>query len=302
MVSIVTRKVKGNDYLYLVETFREAGKVKQRTLKYIGKKRPVPKEELVCMQRSHAKEDWILTKMQDHLSYQDHAAMKNASKQQEMHLQRLDKTTREKERERFLSAFITSSNAIEGSTMTKKETYEYLFQDVTPAGHSKKELYMAENLLAAWKYLEKHCKKFPKEHDLLALHTCVNNRIERATLGKYKKVQNYVGDVYTTSYLYVPERMKELFLWIKKAFKKIDDFEVAFQSHAQFELIHPFVDGNGRVGRLLLNWLLMYKELSPLIITKRGKYLEALQNAQRGKLVAICQFCYRSYAEQYRFA
>ena len=90
----------------------------------------------------------------------------------------------------------------------------------------------------------------------------MNRRIEsEKTLGVYKPVQNYVGDVYTTSYLFVDERMKRLLRWMRAAFRKIDDFEVTFQSHEQFEIIHPFVDGNGRVGRLLLNWLLMYRGL-----------------------------------------
>ncbi|MBU1974353.1 MAG: Fic family protein [Nanoarchaeota archaeon] len=304
MVSIVTKKINGNEYLYLVGSFREGEKVIQKTIKYVGKKRPIPQAEFACMKLSAKEEDWILTGYDDQLSYQHHQQMKDSSSQYQAYLKGLDRVSREKEKEKFLSIFIASSNAIEGSTMSAKETHDFLFADVVPKNHSKKELFMALNLLEAWKYVENNHSNFPTHEDLKELHGIVNRNIEDdETLGQYKKVQNYVGDVYTTSYLFTDERMKRLLLWIKKAFQKIDNFEVAFQSHAQFEIIHPFIDGNGRVGRLLLNWLLMRRKLLPLAIRvkRRGDYISALENSRRGKVEAICKFCFREYIEQYKF-
>jgi len=304
MVSIVTKRIKGNEYMYLVESVRQGDKVMQRTVKYIGRKRPVPAHEFECMKISHARKDWLLTRFRDELPYQDHKRMSAASEQHRRYLNSLDRVSREKEKERFLSSFIANSNAIEGSTLTVKDTFNYLFNDITPGSHKKKELFMATNLLEAWNYLEKNHKRLPEEKDLMAMHSIVNKWIEpENTLGRYKQVQNYIGDVYTTSYLFTKERMKDLMGWIRKAPKKIDDFEVAFQSHAQFETIHPFVDGNGRVGRLLLNWLLMNKGLTPLAIRseRRNEYINALSNAQKGKMEAICRFCFDEYINQYRF-
>lgn len=304
MVSIVTKRISGKEYLYLVASVRKGERVIQKTVKYIGPKRPVPEDEFKCMEMSYKNEDWVLKQMKDEMSYQNHAKMKHASDSYKKYISSLDKVSREKEKEKFLSSFISNSNAIEGSTLTPKDTFNYLFQDITPEGHSKKELFMASNMLEAWKYAEKRYKNLPKKENLLELHKMVNNNIEtNATLGKYKTVQNYVGESYTSSYLFVDERMDMLMRWIKRAFNKIDDFEVAFQSHAQFEIIHPFIDGNGRVGRILLNWLLMNKGLMYLAINvnKRQKYISALNSAQNGKIDAICRFCFEEYMAQYKF-
>jgi Fic family protein len=304
MVSIVTKKINGKEYLYLVSSIRKKDKITQKTIKYIGKKRPITKEEFECMKFSYKNEDWILNNFKDELSYQDHKKMKEVSNSYQEYLKTLDQTSKEKEKEKFLSIFISNSNAIEGSTLTQKETFNYLFNDIIPKGHIKKELFMASNLLNAWEYTEKHCKIFPNKKDLFKLHKLVNQNIEsEETLGKYKKVQNYIGDIYTSSHLFIKEKIEQLVKWTKKAHKKVDDFEVAFQSHAQFEIIHPFIDGNGRVGRLLLCWLLMNKGLSPLAIkfNKRAEYLSTLNKARKGNLKAICKFCFEEYLDQYKF-
>jgi len=78
----------------------------------------------------------------------------------------LDKVSKEKEKERFLSIFIANSNAIEGSTLTVKDTFNYLFNDLAPGGHPKKELFMATNMLEAWNYVEQNHKRFPNERSI----------------------------------------------------------------------------------------------------------------------------------------
>ena len=303
MVSIVTKKINRHEYIYLVDSIRKKQRVIQKTIKYIGKKRPILKEEFECMKLSYKNKDWVLNEFKDQLSYQDHEKMKTASNNYKEYLDSLDKISQEKEKEKFLSIFIANSNAIEGSTLTVKDTFNYLFKDNTPKNHSKKELFMASNLMNAWNYVEKNYKRFPTHEDLCTLHKFVNKDIEEETLGKFKKSQNYIGDVLTTSYLFTEEKIDKLLQWTKKAFNKINDFEVAFQSHAQFEIIHPFIDGNGRVGRLLLNWLLMYKRLIPIAVNVKNRtdYISALDNSRRGKIEAICKFCFKEYMKQYKF-
>ena len=68
MVSIVTKTIHGKQYLYLVKSIRKGNTVIQKTLKYIGKKRPIPKEEIECINYSHNNKDWILNKYKDMLT------------------------------------------------------------------------------------------------------------------------------------------------------------------------------------------------------------------------------------------
>jgi Fic family protein len=298
MVAIVTKRIKGNEYLYLVTSIRKGEKVIQKTIKYIGKKRPISKSEFECMKYSYENRDWILSDMEDFLSYTDHSLLLETSKKVKEYKKHIHKYSDDILEKEFLSTFIASTNAIEGSTLTKEQTYNYLFEDIVPAGRSKKELYMAENILTAWNYCKDNCSRFPNQNDLKILHSMVNKGIEsEKTLGKYKPIQNYVGDIYTTSFLFTDKKIEQLLRWIRKAKRKMNEFEIIFQSHAQFEIIHPFLDGNGRVGRLLINWLLIYYGLEPMIIrnTKRDQYISALLNAQRGKTEAICTFLRDEY-------
>jgi len=300
MVCIITKKIKNKEYLYLVTSMREDGKIKKKTIKYIGAKRFISKKEKECIEYSYKNKDWIL-KNHDTLSYQDHNKLKELSNQYKKYIHSLDKVSKEKERERFLSIFIANSNAIEGSTLTVQETHNLLFNKIAPSKDIK-DIFMATNMYKAWQYLEENITHLPTENDIKMLHGYVNQEIEEdATLGIYKQVQNYIGDTNTSSYLFTKEKMKQLLRWINNSYKTINDFEIAFQSHIQFEIIHPFIDGNGRVGRLLINWLLMHKKLQPIAIPieERGNYIAALGNAQRGNVQAITEFLKKIYIQNY---
>jgi Fic family protein len=302
MVYFVTKNIKGHEYLYLVHSIRNKDKVVQKTIKYIGPKRHISRDEFLCMKDSYENNDWILNEFKDELSYKYHDILNKITKSYKKYIKSFDSISYQKGKEKLLSKIISNSNAIEGSTMNIKDTYNFLFDDIVPKKTTKKELNMASNLIKAWNYVSLNKNRFPKIQDLFILHKLVNQDIEDdKTLGKFKKIQNYVGDSSTSSFLFVEEKILRLFEWIKKAFYKMNDFEVIFQSHAQFEIIHPFIDGNGRVGRLLINWLLMYKQKLPLIIQNknRSEYLSAINNSRRGKVEAIVRFCYEEYIEQY---
>ncbi len=100
----------------------------------------------------------------------------------------------------------------------------------------------------------------------------------------------------------VSKDMTNLLNWYYQNEDNIYPLELAFKFHAKFEQIHPFCDGNGRVGRFLLNYILMQKGYFPIIIRKttRNNYLKALDAADKEKWIVLMRFALKYYKETFR--
>jgi len=180
--------------------------------------------------------------------------------------------------------FIYNSNAIEGNTLTLKETDIILQYGVTVKGKSLKE----HEEVKGQEYAINFLKEIIKRNETLSLrlirefHSLVlNDDIENR--GKFKQSNNEIpgAGFETTPYYLVEEKLTEL---IKKYNgNKVDNLVTKVSHfHADFEKIHPFIDGNGRTGRLLLNLELM-KNGYPITVIQneeREEYYTALETAQ----------------------
>ncbi len=175
-----------------------------------------------------------------------------------------------------------NTNRLEGSTLTEEDTAAILFEDAALSNKTLTEQLEAKNHQAAIRFLFDWLleKKPISEELVLALHRILMNSI-RPDAGNYRShaVRIAGSFVPTANYLKVPERMKEL---MHSLAKKDISLAVLADSHAIFEQIHPFSDGNGRVGRLFMNALALKGGLAPVVISqkKRKVYLSALKKAQ----------------------
>lgn len=176
------------------------------------------------------------------------------------------------------------SNAIEGNTLTLKET-KVVLEGITIGGKTMREHIEALNHRDAIAYVEDVISKTEpfSEWQIRNIHGLILKGIDAENAGKYRTVNVLIaGAVHTPpDYLRVPERMVEFMAWYQEKSGALHPVERAARVHADFVGIHPFVDGNGRTSRLLMNLELMKSGFPPVVITveQRLRYYEALDLA-----------------------
>ena len=174
------------------------------------------------------------------------------------------------------------SNAIEGSTLTYAETYAILYNDNSfkIEGKEPKEIYEAINHKKALELVFKNLENDENfdERFIKKLNETINRDI-KDTEG-YRTVQVFIrGSEHIPP---APEKIPNLMTYFVYNYNhdEEDIFTKIARYHIEFEKIHPFEDGNGRTGRLLLNYELLKNDIPPVVISKeeRVKYFEFLKN------------------------
>ena len=188
--------------------------------------------------------------------------------------------------EDYLKDFITRStyhsNAIEGSTLTYAETYAILYNDNSfkIQGKEPREIYEAINHKAALELVFDNLKNNEDfdERFIKKINATINKNI-KDTEG-YRKIGVLIkGSDHIPP---EPEKIPNLMNYFVYNYNHDENniFDKIATYHIEFEKIHPFEDGNGRTGRLLLNYELLKNNLPPVVISKddRVKYFELLRN------------------------
>ena len=173
------------------------------------------------------------------------------------------------------------TNRIEGSTLTLKETQTILFDNSVVPRHTLVEHLEVSNHQLAFQELMKRLEESEPINVsfVLSLHEILMKGIlEDAGRFRRHSVRIVGARVIPPNYIKVPEKMEEL---CEKMEATQDPVGILCQ-HALFEAIHPFSDGNGRIGRLLLNYQFLRAGYPIIIIhsERRAQYYEALEKAQ----------------------
>lgn len=198
--------------------------------------------------------------------------------------------------EAFCSLFTHNSTAIEGNTLTLSETSYLLFEGIVPSTKSLREINEVLNHKKAFDFILSYDVDITREfilqlHKLVVMNTLREDLVSQ--IGKYRTVQVFIGNSTPPKPQEVPEKMTNLLKWYSKNKNKLHPLIVASYFHTEFEKIHPFVDGNGRVGRLLINFIL-HKNKYPMINipnSRKFRYYKALQEAHRtGNLMSFVKF------------
>jgi Fic family protein len=287
---IKKKLLKGKVYYYLEHSMRKGKKV-QKKEQYIGREIPFDIEKI--------KKDFVGEFYQEKWYADIDKIKKNFSKKQKD----LPKSIKEKQLQNFAILFTYDTQRIEGSTLTLMETADLLEKGITPKSKPMRDVQEAE----AHRDLFYEILKFKKELTLqvvLDWHWKLFNKTKPDISGKIRKYQvGIVGSKFMPpSPVEVYPMLTEFFKWYKKN-DKLYPIELAALVHLKLVTIHPFGDGNGRITRLVMNFVLNAKKypLFDIPYEKRNGYYNALERSQDNKDEKIfLQWFVKRYIKEYK--
>ncbi|MDR2943738.1 MAG: Fic family protein [Methanosarcinales archaeon] len=177
-----------------------------------------------------------------------------------------------------------SSNALEGNSLTESETKIVIEDGLTINGKPLRDIYEAVGHAKAYDYLwELAVNKLLKEEDILLLHRFFYEMIDSDQAGIYRKIPVFIsgGEFPVTPADKIKQEMKNFVKWFNQSENQLQPVEFAALVHKKFVFIHPFIDGNGRLARLLMNLALIRNEYSVALIPSilRPEYIRSLELA-----------------------
>ncbi|MEA3329918.1 MAG: Fic family protein [Nanoarchaeota archaeon] len=290
MVEIKRIKKGNKEYFYLVHSYRDGKTVKKKQF-YLGDALPndIEKKKKEFMQ------DFYKEKFLDKI---DRIKSNFNSEYKKMPV-----SAKEKSKETFAVKFTYNTQRIEGSTLTLKETANLLERGITPSSKQLRDVKEAEA------HKNVFFKMLDYERDLnmqviLKWHRELLRGTKKDIAGKVRNhnVAISMSKFEPPMHIELDFLLYDFIDWYNKNKKKIHPVELAALVHLKFVTLHPFSDGNGRISRLMMNFVLK-KNNSPLLnipYTKRNSYYNALERSQVNKEDNIfIQWFFRRYLNEY---
>lgn len=205
-------------------------------------------------------------------------------------------------REQFEIEMTYNSNAIEGNSLTLKETFLVINEGITIKGKPLKDHLEVKDhhdaLEMVYELVSQDTRPTISQHLIRSLHQVVVKKTDEEFAGKYRTSAVFIGgsDHTPPDAIQVPGDMNKLLSWFSKNQKKIHPIELAALLHHKLVYIHPFFDGNGRTARLLMNIVLLKVGYPLAVILKndRQKYYRVLQSADQGNMAPLVRFVAQS--------
>lgn len=281
---------------YLIYNQRDKGKWK-KTSRFIGNG---------DLQKSEV--DRLKKKFEIELKVKDYEYLK---KEQVLEIEQLkeiyNKSIKKLSKEEFVKferSFFTeltyNSNAIEGNSMSLEETSIVINENLSPDGKTIREIYEAKDHIKALDFI-KNYKGDINELFILKVHSIILNDISEHFAGRYREnpVRVIGSDFKFPSPEKIPQLIRNLLYWYNQNKRGMHALELAVIFSMKFVSIHPFVDGNGRVSRLLMNFILQKKKYPWINVynKQRQKYLGAVRKANEENYEIILKFLIETIKE-----
>ncbi len=289
---------KGKVYNYLVYSIRE-GKKTKKIRKYVGEgniSESILKKEMAIFQNEIKKPKYLTEEQAE--------AIENIKIRFDVYLKKGGKSGIENFKEWFFTELTYNSNAIEGTSLSLRETSMIINEGIVPKNASLREVNEAKNHKETLDFLLEYVGEV-NENLIMKLHSIILKNIDDNSAGKYRQVPVFIvgSDVKFPHYSEIPKMIKNLIKWYKLAKKTMHPFELAALFSMKFVSIHPFIDGNGRCSRLLMNYILKkntYPEIN-IYVKDRSNYLKAVRKSNDKNYPMIIDFLFKTLKKNYKF-
>jgi Fic family protein len=291
MVEIKKMKKGDQEYYYLVHSYREGKKVK-KIQSYLGKEIPKNIEELKINLISNFYKERFL---------KDIDKIKNRFTKEQKNT---PKSGKEKQIENFAIKFTYNSQRIEGSTLTLKETADLIERGITPTSKPIRDVKEAES----HKKLFGEMMKYERDLNLQTILSWNRELLNQTKPDIAGKIRTHQVGIARSKFMpplaiELQALLKEFFDWYNQNKDKLHPVELAALTHLKFVTIHPFGDGNGRISRIMMNFVLKKHNFPLLDIAyqNRNSYYNALERSQVKKDEKIfLQWFFKKYLQEYK--
>lgn len=303
MVYIYNKKIGNKNYYYLRASTRKGSKILTKDIAYLGSSIEEIKKNLANLPSEYSEQirkayktinkfieiNHYLQKVKalkiKKDIYLDNNLLENIEACK-LHwnnvFKQLDNQTKKEILKNFLIEFAFNTASIEGNTITLKETQKLLMENLTPKNRTLREIYDLQNTEKV--FFELFDSDTKLSHELIcSVHDKLLENIDTRKGYRTTDVKILKMNFKSTPAPYVITDMNLLTEWYNKNKNTLHPLILAVIFHHKFEKIHPFMDGNGRTGRMLMNYILVNRGYPPLIIRKKNRteYLGKLNKADR---------------------
>lgn len=313
MAFVKTKKRGDEDYFYYVESYRVGDRVIQKNLKYLGKEKP--SDDKIKELELEFNDKRIQKIIRSDLDFEPYKVDLEFLKKAEMlkkrffrNVDNLSSIGKEQLIKRFKTGYTYHSCSIEGNTLSRAEVDLVINKDQSIEGKKLLEFQEVRSHKKAIDYMMSEIKDMD-EYFVKKLHEVLMDGIleymekdEEFVVGGYRCDIRYIegADFIPVAPIQVPHDMKALISFYKKNKYKIHPLELASEFHMRFVIIHPFSDGNGRMARLLMNFILDRSGF-PMIdisVKNREEYIKALDSGDSENLTKFIYSQLENYVDE----
>lgn len=277
MVTVRKRVIGKQTYYYLVHAIRKEGRVQKKEL-YLGKEIPKNIEEV--------KRNFFM----EIYAEERHPLLDSIKEGYSRELRRMPRSAREKEKESFAIRFTYDTQRIEGSKLTLRETANLLEKGRTPKDKPLEDVKEAEAHRGLFYEILAY-KKDLTHQAILSWHRRLFQATKPDIAGKLRQHQVAIsGSKFVPPFpAEVYPLLRGFFRWYARSKDKLHPVELAALTHLKFVTVHPFADGNGRLSRLLMNFVLNKHGYPMLNIPyeRRDSYYNALERSQTKEIESV---------------